>query len=141
MHMDMPILECGRVYLLYLLFIQPQPKDKFCILACQNTDKHYLLLINSEIHPFKAKHPDHAAAQIVIDAERHDFLIKDSFVDCSDPCSINNEWLIDQIMADNKRIKGVVHPEVINSIREAIGNCRLLSPIKKEAMLTGLPIF
>jgi len=115
-------LHIGAILHLYCSFTRP-PKDKFLVIVCLDP-KPLLVFINSRINTLIQRNPDLAQCQIVIDAENHTFLDYDSYIDCSEVCSFQQDHLEEQAKS---QFKGTVSSQVLSEIDAAIQKSPLIS--------------
>lgn len=128
------MIEVGGIYLLAVTFTRP-PKDKFCLCA---TADPWLFLVNSELNRFIEDRPDLRAQQVTLPRAGHPFLRQDSWIDCSDPCSIAASDIERQLAADPSRFKGMANQSVLRAVLLTVAASRTLPQRKKDRITDAL---
>ncbi len=101
-------LTPGWVLYLYCEFTNPH-KEKYVLLASYDTPP-LLFVINSEINSYKRSKPDLLNCQVQLKASDYDFLLHDSYVDCSKVINCVDKGQIEaQLLASVGRIKGEIN--------------------------------
>ena len=131
----MPVAP-GDVVRLFLHVTKP-PKIKRCVVACLEPSP-ILLLINSEINALLLKNEELRALQVLIDTANHDFMSRDSWIDCSQQFGYPVEWLRREIQNDPRQLLGTISETTRREIIACVTNSRILSPKKKCQIIDGL---
>lgn len=127
----------GRVLYLSCDFTDP-PKDKLLVLVAL-APLPLLFIVNSSIHPFISARPYLASCQVKLEASSHSFLVRDSYLDCSNVIStFSVEELISQLAADTSRIKTLISASAKASILAAIQPAPTISSAHKKLIRASL---
>lgn len=127
----------GRVLYLLCDFTDP-PKEKFLVLASRGTTP-LLFVINSGLRPFVRDHPARRACQVCIASADHDFLRHDSFIDCINVVdSMTEEEIVDQVVNDLARVKGILSSTTRLQVLEIVGKSRTISRAHKARIISSL---
>lgn len=123
---------------IYLDIVFPEgPRSKFLVIAQVDADC-CTLIVNSEINPFVAKHPDLYACQVLIDAPRHPFLKRDSYIACEKVLRLPTQEVVGEILKDMGRLRGTIHAEVRAQICAALKRAPTLSPAEQTRLVAAL---
>ncbi len=118
-------LRPGTVVYLEIAFAEGL-RSKFLVVA--HVDQQCCtLIVNTDVHPFIEKHPELAVCQVRLDAARHPFLRRDSYIACHDVLRLPTPAVVRDLMADMDRIKGELHDEVRAEVVAAIKRAPTLS--------------
>lgn len=130
-------LTAGRVLYLTCDFTKPR-KDKFVVVVAPE-DPPLLLVVNSKIAAFINAQPHLRDCQVALLTTDHDFLRRDSFLDCSKTIdSMGREEIIGQLVADFSRIKGELSATARSQALEAIRRARTISKAHKRRIFANL---
>jgi len=130
-------LTAGRVLYLMCDFTHP-PKNKFVVVAAPD-DPPLLLVLNSKIHPYIIARPDLRDCQATLTAKEHDFLSRDSFLDCSRTYeSMSRETILWQLVGDVSRVKGELSATARIEVVEMIRRAKTISAVHRSRILAVL---
>ncbi len=133
-------LQPGAVIYLEVVFPEGR-RSKYLVIAHVGREC-CTFIVNSQVHPFIEAHPALAVCQVKIDAARHAYLARDSFIACHQVLRLPTEKVITELVADLNRIKGTLHAEVLAEAIAAVKRAPTLSPAEQtqiaEALLGGL---
>ncbi len=128
----------GQVLYLFCTFTEP-PKEKY-ILVTSTNPLILMFMINSEINPFKAKKPHLLKAQVSISKSEHNFLDRDSFVDCSQVVTQDDfplKEIHSQVLKNMTRIKGMISKSLVEKILDEVSASRTLVRNEIDCILNG----
>jgi hypothetical protein len=112
-------------------------KNKYLVVASVESECS-AFVVNSRVHPFVEARPELAVCQVRLDAARHPFLQRDSWVGCHEVLTLRTDAVVAHIVADTSRIKGQVHHEVIDEIVAAVKRAPTLSPAEQTRLAQAL---
>jgi len=113
--------------------------NKFVIFFAMNTldsTKCGILVINSEINENVNRNAFLKSQHVSIDCARHDFLEKNSFIDCTEIQPQDFQDILNYIMENPEKVCGNVKTDIMEKVTEVLTNSKLLS--KKEKIKYGL---
>ena len=128
------MIEVGGVYRLLLTFTTP-PKEKYCL--CVNP-RPLFFKINSLVNSFIQKKPALVAQQVLLRRETHSFLAHDSWLDCSDLCSVPSPPPHNQLEQDPSRFMGRIAPEMISTVIDVVSASTTIPQLKKTSITAAL---
>lgn len=128
------MIRVGSIYLLHLTVTTP-PKPKYCLCV---TATPWLFLVNSKLRPFVADRPALSAQQVRLPVAGHQFLRYDSWIDCSEPISIQAAEVARQCADDPSREKGPASERVLEAVLRAVAVSTTLPERKKQAIAEAL---
>ena len=126
-------LQPGTILYLHCDFIRPA-KEKFLALLCKEPMPLFFF-INSGIRPFIQRRESLRRCQVRIGADDHPCLDYDSWVDCTEACTVSD--YLRQIERNEARIKDRVSADVLGAIIEATKQSPLIPELQKEWILAG----
>lgn len=126
----------GTVIFLNVAFPEG-PRDKFLVVAHVD-DECCTLIVNSDINPFIAKHPQLHACQVSIDAARHPFLKRDSHIACEKVLKLRTQAVVDEPLKDMGRMRGTIHTDVREQICAALKRAPTLSAAEQTRLVAAL---
>ena len=129
-------LRPGAVVQLVLAFPE-RPKTKFLVVVHVD-DQCCTLIVNTEVHRFITSRPELNVCQVRMDAARHTFLRHDSYIACHQVTRLPTEAVIRELIADEQRIKGNLHRDVIDEVIAAIKRAPTLSPADQTLFSAAL---
>lgn len=129
-------LKPGTVVQLVLAFPEG-PRTKFLVVVHVD-DQCCTLIVNSRVHPFIASHPELNVCQVRVDVARHPFLRHESHIACHDVKRLPTPAVIRDLIADEQRIKGELHRDVIDEVIAAIKRAPTLSPAEQNLFCGAL---
>lgn len=112
-------------------------KNKFLVVASVDGEC-CTLVINSRMHPFIEARPDLAVCQVRLDAARHAFLRRDSWIGCHELVTLRTDAVVSELVADMGRIKGRIHREVVIQIVAAVKRAPTLSADEQTRLVEAL---
>jgi len=108
-------------------------KSKYLVVA--NVDAECCtFVVNSRVHPFIEARPELSVCQVSLDAARHEFLRRDSWIDCHQILRLRTEAVVSELVVDMSRLKGRVHQDVLDEIIAAVKRAPTLS-VAEQTML------
>jgi hypothetical protein len=118
-------LQPGAVIHIEVVFPEGR-KPKYLVIA--HVDHECTtFVINSRVNPFIEARPPLAVCQVSIDAARHAFLRRDSYIACHQVLRLPTVNVITELAADVSRIKGQLHAEVLAEVIAAVKRAPTLS--------------
>ncbi len=122
----------------YLKVVLPGDcKNKFLVVASVD-EECCTFVVNSRVHPFIEARPQLSVCQVRIDAVRHDFLRRDSWIACHEVLKLRTDSVISELVADISRLRGSVHPDVLDEIAAAVKRAPTLSPAAQTRLVEAL---
>jgi hypothetical protein len=118
------------VILIWRADLQPTPKDKFCICLCP--ERFWFYYINTK--PPKARKSKKCS--IRLDSSEVYGLTHASYIDITSIVCIPESDICDAL-ADEKRRKGSLIPEIRERILSAVQNNGVLTPAQRAVVLEG----
>lgn len=112
-------------------------KSKYLVVASVDTE-YCTFVVNSRIHPFIEARPELSVCQVRLDAVRHEFLRRDSWIDCHQVLRHRTEAVVSELVADISRLKGRVHQDVLNEIIAAVKRAPTLSASEQTLLAKAL---
>lgn len=97
-------------------------------------------IINSRIRPFIKARQSLSVCQVSIDAARHKFLKRDSYISCHEILRLPTEKVISELVADMEKIKGRLHKEVATEVIAAVKRAPTLSPVEQSQIAVSLDV-
>lgn len=123
---------------LYLEVAFPEGrKNKFLVVASVETEC-CAFVVNSRVHPFIEARADLAVCQVRLDAARHPFLRRDSWIACHQLLTLRTGAVVVELLDDMSRIKGVVHAAVREEMAAAIKRAPTLSAAQQARLAESL---
>jgi len=129
-------LQPGTIIYLDVAFPQGR-RPKFLVVAHVEREC-CTFVVNSQIHPFIEAHPALAVCQVKIDAVRHPYLRRDSYVACHQVLRLPTAKVIAELAADLSRIKGRLHADVLAEVVAAVKRAPTLSPAEQTRIADAL---
>ena len=129
-------LQPGTVIYLEVVFPEGR-RPKYLVVAYVDREC-CTFIINSQIHPFIEAHPSLAVSQVKIDAARHSYLRRDSYIACHQVLRLPTEKVITELAAHLSRIKGRLHEEVLTEVIAAVKRAPTLSPAEQTRIADAL---
>jgi len=129
-------LQPGTVIYLEVVFPEGR-RPKYLVVAYVDREC-CTFIINSQIHPFIEAHPSLAVCQVKIDAARHSYLRRDSYIACHQVLRLPTAKVIAELAADLSRIKGNLHAEVVAEVVAAVKRAPTLSPAEQTRIVDAL---
>lgn len=129
-------LRPGTVVRLVVAFPEG-PKPKFLVVVHVD-EQCCTLIVNSEVNPFIAAHPDLNVCQVRVDAARHSFLRHDSHIACHDVLRLPTADVIRDLVADEQRFVGMLQREIVVEVIAAIKRAPMLTPADQTAIARSL---
>src|SRR3990172_1808927 len=122
----------------YLEVVLPgDRKNKFLVVAHVDAEC-CTFVVNSRVHPFIEARPDLSVCQVKVDAARHDFLRRDSWIACHEVLKLRTDAVISELVADMSRLKGRIHRDVLDEIAAAVKRAPTLSATEQTALAEAL---
>ena len=122
----------------YLEVVLPgDRKNKFLVVASVDAEC-CTFVVNSRVHPFIEARPDLSVCQVRVDAARHDFLRRDSWIACHEVLKLRTDAVIDELVADMGKLKGRIHRDVLNEIAAAVKRAPTLSAADQTYIVESL---
>ena len=123
---------------IYLEVVLPgDRKNKFLVVAHVDTEC-CTFVINSRVHPFIEARPDLSVCQVKLDAARHDFLRRNSWIACHEVLKLRTEAVISELVSDMSRLRGTVHKDVLDEIAAAVKRAPTLSAAEQTLLAEAL---
>jgi len=95
-------------------------------------------VVNSRVHPFIEARPELAVCQVRLDAPRHEFLRRDSWIDCHQVLTLRTEAVVSELVADMSRLRGRIHQDVLIEIVAAVKRAPTLSATEQTRLAKAL---
>ncbi len=129
-------LQPGAV--IYIEVVFPEGlKPKYLVIA--HVDHECTtFVVNSRVNPFIEARPTLAVCQVSIDAARHAFLRRDSYIACHQVLRLPTVNVITELAADVSRIKGQLHEEVLAEVIAAVKRAPTLSLAEQTLIANAL---
>ena len=122
----------------YLEIVLPgDRKNKFLVVAHVDAEC-FTFVVNSRVHPFVEARPDLAVCQVKVDAARHDFLRRDSWIACHEVLKLRTDAVVAELVKDMGRLRGSIHEEVLTEIVAAVKRAPTLSTAEQTLMAKAL---
>jgi hypothetical protein len=102
---------------------KPNPKNKFVLIAYINPSPHGFF-INSKINKYIENKPYLLSCEAPILSNQHNFLVRDSYVDCREMFPFDSDELTDS--------KGLLSMDGQSSVLKAVDLCPVLEQIHKN---------
>lgn len=132
------LLRPGTVIYLDIAFPEGR-RSKYLVVA--KVDRECCtFIVNSRIHPFIEAHPSLSICQVRIDAARHAFLKRDSYIACHEVLRLPTEGVIAELAADLNRIKDRLHADVVSEVIAAVKRAPTLSPAEQTQIAEALSL-
>lgn len=112
-------------------------KSKYLVVASVDAEC-CTFVVNSRVHPFIEARPELSVCQVRLDAARHEFLRRDSWIDCHQILRLPTEAVVYELVADMGRLKGRVHQDVLNEIIAAVKRAPTLSAAEQTLLAKAL---
>ena len=126
----------GAVVYLEVAFPEGR-KSKFLVVVSVETQCR-TFVVNSRVHPFVDARAELSVCQVRLDAARHEFLRRDSWIACHSVLMLRTDAVIADLIADMSRIKGRVHADVLNEISAAVKRAPTLSAAEQTRLVESL---
>ena len=128
----------GPGVVIYLEVVLPgDRKNKFLVVAHVDAEC-CTFVVNSRVHPFIEARPDLSVCQVKIDAARHDFLRRNSWIACHEVLKLRTEAVISDLVSDMSRLRGTVHKDVLDEIAAAVKRAPTLSAAEQTLLAEAL---
>jgi len=129
-------LQPGAVIYIEVVFPEGR-KPKYLVIA--HVDHECTtFVVNSRVNPFIEARPSLAVCQVSIDAARHAFLRRDSYIACHQVLRLPTVNVITELAADVSRIKGQLHEEVLAEVIAAVKRAPTLSLAEQTLIANAL---
>ena len=112
-------------------------KNKFLVVASVDAEC-CTFVVNSRIHPFIEARKQLAVCQVKVDAARHDFLRRDSWIACHELLKLRTDAVIAELVADVGKLKGRIHPDVLIEIGAAVKRAPTLSATEQASLARAM---
>ncbi len=123
---------------IYLKIAFPEgPRSKYLVVAHVD-EECCTFVVNSRIHPFVESNPVLAVCQVRVDAARHSFLVRDSYIACHQVLRLPTKGVITELVADMSRMKGSLHEDVRTEVIAAVKRALTLSPAEQTRIANAL---
>jgi len=129
-------LQPGAIIYLEVVFPQGR-RSKYLVIAHVYRDC-CTFIVNSRVHPFIEAHATLAVCQVKIDAARHAYLSRDSYIACHQILRLPTAKVITELSADLSRIKGTLNAEVLAEVIAAVKRAPTLSPAEQTRIADAL---
>ncbi|MDH4174908.1 MAG: hypothetical protein OEW90_15765 [Betaproteobacteria bacterium] len=126
----------GAVVYLEVVFPEGR-KNKFLVVASVEAEC-CTFVINSRVHPFVEARAELAVCQVKLDAARHEFLRRDSWIACHAVLTLRTDAVIADLAADMTRFKGIVQRDVLDEIAAAVKRAPTLSTAEQARLVESL---
>lgn len=126
----------GAVVYLEVAFPEGR-KNKFLVVASVEADC-CTFVVNSRVHPFIEARAELSVCQVRLDAVRHEFLRRDSWIACHAVLRLRTDAVVADLVADMNRFKGKVHPNVLDEIAAAVKRASTLSAAEQTRLVESL---
>jgi len=127
----------GNIFHLFCDFTKP-PKNKYLLLICVDPEPLFFI-INSEINEYVRKNKHLLNCQVSLPQAEHDFLIRDSYIDCQGIIkNFNFEMVEKQIMQEMHKIKGSLSLGTKAQVIETVQFAKTLSAEEKSLILQAM---
>lgn len=122
----------------YLEVVLPgDRKNKFLVVASVDAEC-CTFVVNSRVHPFIEARSDLSVCQVKVDAARHDFLRRDSWIACHEVLKLRTDAVIADLVADMSKLKGRIHRDVLYEIAAAVKRAPTLSVAEQTRLVESL---
>ncbi|MEX0637247.1 MAG: hypothetical protein WD155_00755 [Burkholderiales bacterium] len=112
-------------------------KNKFLVVASVDVEC-CTFVVNSRIHPFVESRSDLSVCQVMVDATRHEFLRRDSWIACHEVLKLRTDAVVAELVADMGKLKGTIHRDVLNEIAAAVKRAPTLSAAEQTRLVESL---
>lgn len=112
-------------------------KSKYLVVASVDVER-CTFVVNSRVHPFIGECPELSICQGGLDVARHEFLRRESWIDCHQVLRLRTEAVVSELVADMGRLKGHVHQDVLNEIIAAVKCAPTLSIAEQTFLVKAL---
>lgn len=112
-------------------------KNKFLVVASVDVEC-CTFVVNSRIHPFVESRSDLSVCQVMVDATRHEFLRRDSWIACHEVLKLRTDAVVAELVADMGKLKGTIHRDVLNEIAAAVKRAPTLSADEQTRLVESL---
>ena len=112
-------------------------KNKFLVVAHVDAEC-CTFVINSRVHPFIEARPDLSVCQVKVDAARHDFLRRNSWIACHEVLKLRTEAVVSELVSDMSRLRGIVNKDVLDEIAAAVKRAPTLSATEQTLLANAL---
>jgi len=126
----------GTVVYLEVAFPEGR-KNKFLVVASVESDC-CTFVVNSRVHPFVEARAELAVCQVRLDAARHEFLRRDSWIACHAVLKLRTDAVVADLIADMNRFKGRVHRDVLDEIAAAVKRAPTLPAAEQARLVESL---
>jgi len=123
------VLDAGSVIYLEVAFRQGS-RNKFLVVLDVDTEVHTLTL-NTEINPFFGR-GEFGECYVEIDHESHQFLSRNSFIDCNQIIKLNLPDVVAEMRSNSDCVRGCISNDAITDVIAAIQRTPGLSPHDKS---------
>jgi len=122
----------------YLEVVLPgDRKNKYLVVASVDAEC-CTFVVNSRVHPFIEARAELSVYQVKVDAARHEFLRRDSWIACHEVLKLRTDAVIAELVADMGKLKGRIHRDVLNEIAAAVKRAPTLSPAEQIRLVESL---
>ena len=122
----------------YLEVVLPgDRKNKYLVVASVDAEC-CTFVVNSRVHPFIEARAELSVCQVKVDAARHEFLRRDSWIVCHEVLKLRTDAVIAELVADMGKLKGRIHRDVLNEIAAAVKRAPTLSPAEQIRLVESL---
>ena len=122
----------------YLEVVLPgDRKNKYLVVASVDAEC-CTFVVNSRVHPFIEARSELSVCQVKVDAARHEFLRRDSWIACHEVLKLRTDAVIAELVADMGKLKGRIHRDVLNEIAAAVKRAPTLSPAEQIRLVESL---
>ena len=123
---------------IYLEVVLPgDRKNKFLVVAHVDAEC-CTFVVNSRVHPFIEARPDLSVCQVKLDAARHDFLRRNSWIACHEVLKLRTEAAVSELVSDMSRLRGTVHADVLDEMAAAVKRAPTLSATEQTLFAEAL---
>lgn len=125
-------------FVVYLDVVLPgDRKNKFLVVASVDA-QCCTFVVNSRVHPFVEARQELSVCQVKVDAARHDFLRRDSWIACHEILTLRTDTVIADLVADTSRLKGRIHRDILDEVVAAVKRAPTLSPKVQKRIVESL---
>jgi hypothetical protein len=112
-------------------------KNKYLVVASVDAEC-CTFVVNSRVHPFIEARSELSVCQVKVDAARHEFLRRDSWIVCHEVLKLRTDAVIAELVADMGKLKGRIHRDVLKEIAAAVKRAPTLSPAEQIRLVESL---
>lgn len=123
---------------IYLEVVLPgDRKNKFLVVAHVDAEC-CTFVVNSRVHPFIEARPDLSVCQVKVDAARHDFLRRNSWIACHEVLMLRTEAVVSELVSDMSRLRGTIREDVLDEVAAAVKRAPTLSAAQQTLIAEAL---